>query len=528
MLPIGRKGIIHMKENTSFKGTLIMAEKIRTALKRNVPIVSSQDLETGEKTVHTRVDYPVYALVNDPNAPFFDTEGHVKSQKFNGSESEVDVKRKAAAIELNELFDGIAMQVKLSSGTAISHSTGFYVVPIYAGMTQVRPLGYYKDEDGAAEMWLDKPLFEIPADTFRAEDITSWSDYPNDVFADATIAAGKGYHVEALFKFRMIDDNVAQLDSCVNCLDIVRKVRISIGNSITNNAFHVLGKAAYDKIKAELGEKSYIDACYEDFNTINAARPISKTTGLPVAINARNFKPSALIPSFMFYNWILAYHQQVVAEAKLDRAIDDLVEANPIWIHYLKGIKGCGTKHAAYIIAKLDPTVCRHPSGFLRYLGLDVVYDAEADRMVGRNKMVTRRMPYVNKKDEVSMNNSLGYNTKLKSRIWLLANSMMKAKDPFYYQTYLDAAEYYKNRPDLKRRWEAKERKEDWVKGDMTSPHKMALRKMMNVFVVNLWLAERRIMGLPLNGGAYAEEKLGIRHGYDHIVEGIGVKHFVE
>ena len=87
---------------------------------------------------------------------------------------------------------------------------------------------------------------------------------------------------------------------------------------------------------------------------------------------------------------------------------------------------------------------------------------------------------------------------------------MIKHKDPKYYQMYLDFRDYYSNRSDLAAIWNGKE------KGEYTSPARMAQRKVMSRFVIDLWLNMRRILGLPLNGGTYEEAKLGIKHNYDY------------
>ena len=67
----------------------------------------------------------------------------------------------------------------------------------------------------------------------------------------------------------------------------------------------------------------------------------------------------------------------------------------------------------------------------------------------------------------------------------------------------------------------------DYEKAAYSSPHTMALRKLMCTFVVDLWIAERRILGLPINGGRYEEEKLGKVHGYEHTPVHMGAGHLV-
>ena len=113
-----------------------------------------------------------------------------------------------------------------------------------------------------------------------------------------------------------------------------------------------------------------------------------------------------------------------------------------------------------------------------------------------------------------------------------MATNILKSKDPYYEKVYRDAYAYYENRPDLAPYWENPKPKTKVKKGNIknddpdkstekksrpvSSPHWMAMRKLMSTFIIDLWKVERRILGLPLNGGSYAEEKLGIHHGYQH------------
>ena len=200
----------------------------------------------------------------------------------------------------------------------------------------------------------------------------------------------------------------------------------------------------------------------------------------------------------------------VQSEDKIVKAIADEVARNPIYTRYLSGIRGIGPGLAAYLIAYLDPRVCRHPSGFIRYLGLDVVKSEKTGKDIGRNKFITRPMPYLTKDGEVAVNNSRGYNAHIKSKVYMAFDCMIKPKDPKSYQMYLDFRDYYTNRADLATIWNGKD------KGEYTSPARMAQRKVMSRFVIDLWLNMRRILGLPLNGGTYEEAKLGIKHNYSY------------
>ena len=506
-------------------------ETLRSYLRRNVKIETGErDPEDGSLILKEKIDYPVFAVIRNAYGTMKDLEAEAKTKKFDGTDEEREAKQALWIKEQQGVYDGIAGAMRISSGSAVATMDSFYLVPLYIGMTEVRYLEYFRDKGKSEDQAVDRivlnpnPLFTIPEDSFKGgEDFKIWADCPVMAFDKAAAKMGEPYNLECVLKFKQISDTVAQLESVIKSLDIIKKNRIAMGNSITNSAFTRMGKKAYDEMKAEFPKDvEYIDMAYEEFKDMVNSRPISKTTGEKTEINVRTFYKVAkelnakFITTFVMFTRMKAYDMQLKTEKFLKRSIEDLVVDHPYWKYFLKGVRGCGTLHAGYIIGLLDPTVCRHPSGFLRYLGLDVVDNGEG-RMVGRNKKYTRVLPFVNKDNEVQMNNSRGYNAKMKSRIWLLCDNMIKAHDPKYEQIYRNALEYYKNRPDLKERWELKEAKK--LKGDIakTSPFAMAKRKMMSTFVIDLWCAMRRIKGLPLNEGSYAEGKLGIHHGYDHI-----------
>ena len=545
---------------TVSKDTLMDVQVIKTMLQKNIPIQTGNKDDNGDPEVISRCDFPCFAVIRNVVGNRIDLEAKAKESANRSkakTEAEWQVKFNEKLEELQNKYATVATIMKLASGTAVATMDGYYVVPIYAGMVEVKPLQWYRDrsivpaiktlqddEDAGPKMQVndyDKlklagTLFEIPADTFKLSDMRYWADDPTAMFNNAAKAAGTKYVLEAIIKLRTDDDVIQALGNCCKNIDIVRKVRVSMGNSITNNCYHILGKEAFDALKADMlkdnPNTTYIKEAYKEFKEILENRPISEITGKAIKITVSNFKSSRLIPRYMIWEMLQTYHMEVLAEEHLDKSVKELVKDHPFWRYFLEGIKGCGFKHAGYIISGLDCRVCRHPSGWLRYLGLDVVWNEEQGKFRGRNKNYLREVPIVTTDGEVQVIKTLGYDTKMKSRVYLLATNILKSKDPYYEKVYRDAYTYYTNRPDLAPYWEEKPKKNTPKKGNVknedpdqetvkkskpvSSPHYMALRKLMSTFIIDLWKVERRILGLPLNGGSYAEEKLGIHHGYQH------------
>lgn len=476
-------------------------ETIRLSMtKKNAEIVVGKN-SLGKLVTKKRFQYKAFMIIRHIDGDMMDFDG----MKAGDVDNVTNV--------INQVYG----QFKCTSGSGCAYMNSFFMVPLYIGATELKYLYFDIEKVNGVSVVkvfeseeplvvLDKPL--------DVKDIGLWSDNPDIYFKD--ILEPYGYVVEGLSKFNSKTEPEMELESNINMLDIVRKVRIGIGNTIINNLYHTYGPERYDAIKKQYGEDDkLIKVLYDDFKgLLDVQNKNLNDKGEPKRITSINFKGTTLIPTYMMYNNMMGYHAQMLTEARLEKNIEIGVKKHPFWTRYLEGIRGCGTLHAGYIIARLDPTVGRHPSSFIRYLGLDVVENENGER-VGRNRSMVRPMTYLKSDGSVGINKTRGYNAEMKSRIWLLAGNMLKAHDPKYEAIYRGAVEYYTNRPDLKDRWERKKNGEK-VHGTV---HGMAFRKMMCQFVIDLWLAERQILGLPLNGGTYAEEKLGIHHGYDHLPE---------
>ena len=85
------------------------------------------------------------------------------------------------------------------------------------------------------------------------------------------------------------------------------------------------------------------------------------------------------IDCFSMFQKVAIYGSYVENEDIAFKSMKEEVYKQDIWKYWLCRIKGMGEKTAAAICAYLDPYVAIHPSGFIRYLGMDQVPD-EADK----------------------------------------------------------------------------------------------------------------------------------------------------
>lgn len=111
---------------------------------------------------------------------------------------------------------------------------------------------------------------------------------------------------------------------------------------------------------------------------------------------------------------------------------------------------------------------------------------------------------YLSKDGTIKTKLYLGYNAQLKGRLLgVLFMGFLKAKGSYYANMYYEKKAQLENRADIR---------EKIAKGINPHVHRMARRYTMQKFIESLWIAARQYDGLPLNGGTYAEGKLGLFH----------------
>ncbi len=146
------------------------------------------------------------------------------------------------------------------------------------------------------------------------------------------------------------------------------------------------------------------------------------------------------------------------------------LKAHPTW-GWLKTIKGIGPTLAMKMLSCIDIEKADTISALWRYCGLAVI-DGKAERPVKGEK--------------------LHYNKKLKTTMYLVGMSMLKARGAFTKIYYNEKERQKQLHPEL---------------SDMHI-HYRALRKMLKVFLGCLWLVWREEVGLPTRP-PYAIEYLG-------------------
>lgn len=172
----------------------------------------------------------------------------------------------------------------------------------------------------------------------------------------------------------------------------------------------------------------------------------------------------------MLHKWESRFQEM---EDELEQDIISIADDYPI-IEHMIAVKGVSFLLAARVICHIDISRATTVSALWRYSGYGVT-NGERDRP-------TKGQP-------------LNYNKTLKTSVYNVGSSFLKAGGP-YRAEYDAAREYYwANRPD-------------WTKGHN---HLASMRKMVKLWLSHLWDRWRRIEGLPTSE-PYAHAKLAHEH----------------
>lgn len=447
--------------------------QITSALKNEATVVKNEEGEVIRPN-----EYTCFAVIRKTKA---------KRDKSLDKVSDEDLMILSGPLKLNE------------SSSSVLRYDEYYLVPLYSDITEYRYLALKNKE----ELILSKePLFTLNGAILRDDNNITWSDYPCDIINSALLVLNSEYRCVSGLTLNFKSDENLTLKQLVQYFEFIKGFRIKFSNTLTNNEYRRLGDNEYKKMKEANNDEATIKLILHDYDLI------SKNMAGIKRISDKNYKGTPIIPNYAKYQLIDMYKKILQIETTCKKLIADEVHKKDIWTHWLEGISGCGELTAAYMIAYLNPRMCRHPSGFIRYCGLDVVRDKDLNRDVGRNMKYKRRTIYIAKNGDPEINETCGYNPIMKTRIaGIFVPAAIKSGKGYYRDQYYHFKEYYANRPDLK----------EWFadKSNTASPHKMAIRKVASNFLIDFWLRYRELLGLPLNGGTYAEEKLGIKHGYD-------------
>lgn len=226
------------------------------------------------------------------------------------------------------------------------------------------------------------------------------------------------------------------------------------------------------------------------------------TDALAGTVTAGKFKGDGIISEYTEYALVESYIALEEQEQRHVRRLADLIEHEPLWVNFLKGVRGVGPAMAGVILSELDIHKAKYPSSFWKYAGLDVVvFDDGHGEGRGRYAEHLTDREYTKSDGTIGVKKSITFNPFLKTKLLgVLASSFLRSgKDSKYASIYYGYKHRLENNPKYA----------DMSKGRR---HKMALRYMVKMFLVDLHYNWCLIEGIEPTK-PYHEAKLGIKHG---------------
>jgi len=270
----------------------------------------------------------------------------------------------------------------------------------------------------------------------------------------------------------------------------IQKLRIQTGNRIVANFKAKLGQAPGDDEDTLNAEGKMI------LNNIRM-RYKKITEGVKNFPKLVNFVGDELISDYTELCLVAQYEDIHNHEDEhFKKRLKNVLQEYRIYTEFLDGVKGVGPAMAGVIISEIDITKAKYPSSVWAYAGLDVASDGKGR---SRKKEHLVETNYEDSAGETQTKMGITFNPMLKSKlIGVLASSFLRAGDSKYSKVYYDYKNRIVNAP---------------AHADKTKKHQhnMAMRYMVKIFLVDLYVAWRTIEGLEVHK-PYHEAKLGIVH----------------
>lgn len=293
-----------------------------------------------------------------------------------------------------------------------------------------------------------------------------------------------------------------------------QQLRIQMGNRIVANFKVKLGQQP-SKSEDEIDEegKEILDNLRKDYKKI--------TDGLKTFPTQAKFKAEGLLTSYTETCLLSQYIEMEKGEERQFNRLGQVLLDYPIYTEFLEKIKGIGPAMAGVIISEFDIYKAKYSSSLEMYIGLDVVKD-DAGNGYGRSNRGEHlvKRAYKDKDGNDKERNSVTFNPWLRTKLLgVLSGSFLRAGNEKYVQVYKDAKHRYENhekygthndnKPDVERNAKYGYK---FTITNKTRRHRMAIRKMIKAFLIDLYVAWKTIEGLEVHR-PYAEAKLGMKHG---------------
>jgi len=212
--------------------------------------------------------------------------------------------------------------------------------------------------------------------------------------------------------------------------------------------------------------------------------------------NPECYDGTMLITHRAEYALVNSYIRTLHTEELQFKDIENQLMEFPIYTEFLKDVKGCGPAMSGVIVSFFDIHKAHYPSNMTAYCGIDVAMDGRGRGRFSEH-LVTRE--YTDKNGDLQTRQSVTFNPFLKTKmVGVLGPSFLRSGSP-----YRNAYDGYKHRIESR---PVQPDKEPLSKLHI---HRMAIRYMVRIFLIDLYKKWREIEGLPI-APSYEEAKLGM------------------
>lgn len=215
-------------------------------------------------------------------------------------------------------------------------------------------------------------------------------------------------------------------------------------------------------------------------------------------------------------------------EEAIEKRLKQLLKRFPIWNEWLSTVKGCGTVSAAYIISEFDIHKATTVSKLWQYAGLNpstVLGKKMVDPDKYKPAMGERIRTMPNDKVLVQTNEPIRgdrlttgfvspYNARLRIALCgVMADCFIKAQNSYAMEHYYPYKERLAHSDQMTtERVKGKPDKQiPWKKASDGHRHRAAIRKMIKMFLMDLYAVWRKLEGLEVRV-PYQEQYLGHKH----------------
>jgi hypothetical protein len=271
----------------------------------------------------------------------------------------------------------------------------------------------------------------------------------------------------------------------------IQKLRIQMGNRIVANWKAKLGQAPGATEGAlDAAEKSLLDNLRESYKKL--------ADGVATLPRQSTFKGDELISTYTELVLIDQYIGLEKQEATQFSRLGTVLKDFPIYNEFLVNVYGVGPAMAGVILSEINIHAAQYPSSLWMYAGLDVAGDG---RGRSRRKEHLVESTYIDADGVEQKKNGISFNPFLKTKlVGVLGSSFIKQS--------ATKCQYRKIYDDYKHRLENSPAHADKSKGHR---HNMAVRYAVKRFLADLYVAWRKLEGLPV-ANEYSVDKLGIVH----------------